>query len=688
MQIFKQYILYVFLILSPFLLTANAEEEFPVLFKGRYRPAEAYARLWLFDIYHSETIKVKDLSAFQATSALDFIFKLNMLGHHPWDNTPLFWINAKEIKHLANLELKRERFSYNELVGALYQRPETSLAIFSYLLTYEFLNAYKASSFSNFLNKFESKQLVPGAWFQRNKDQLILMSIPKNSNWKNIKKGQVFSIPTNPEVIKLSEYKKNAELIFSAINHLNQFEAIRDTNIGGEKDYQKYYEQLKKQNLTVKEINSTLEKSLPIQQRLESAGSLLAVLPGKKTDTWFPLNALNLKIYSVQKNQLIPINNFTKYSDEEFENIRHHFFELKKSFTRDDLFAQATAINNLSNSLLVAYQNLAGQISTEANGKALYYPSLQQLKAEAYYYQYPWVKLLIILYVISTILLCFAYRLNNTFLMRTSVRVLILAFIFHTSLLIWRSYLLNRPPVSNMFETVFYVPWVAMGGALILNLIRRNLLSLIAATLAATLLLTLIEFTELNQSLDNVQAVLDSQFWLFIHVLLVVGSYGMFILGAILAHFYLGLYLFHKQETPTMHLLSESILQSIYLGLAMLIPGTLLGGVWAAESWGRFWDWDPKESWAFISICIYIIWVHAHRYRKIASFGLAIGAVSGLLAISFTWYGVNYILGTGLHSYGFGSGGETLYYGFIGIEVLFMLILIIFHLKKDSKLVS
>jgi ABC-type transport system involved in cytochrome c biogenesis permease subunit len=78
------------------------------------------------------------------------------------------------------------------------------------------------------------------------------------------------------------------------------------------------------------------------------------------------------------------------------------------------------------------------------------------------------------------------------------------------------------------------------------------------------------------------------------------------------------------------------------MGVAMLIPGTILGGVWAAESWGRFWDWDPKESWAFISSCIYLMVIHAYRFHFIRNIGLAAGSIAGLLMISFTWYGVNY----------------------------------------------
>ena len=195
---------------------------------------------------------------------------------------------------------------------------------------------------------------------------------------------------------------------------------------------------------------------------------------------------------------------------------------------------------------------------------------------------------------------------------------------------------------------------------------------MIAACTASVVLLLIIEIADLNQSLDQVQAVLDSQFWLMIHVLLVVGSYGIFILGALLGHLYLILFMKGGKQINAMPLLSNLILQSLYGGTALLVTGTILGGIWAAESWGRFWDWDPKESWAFISCCFYLVWIHAFRFNRIGAFGLAIGAVSGLLAISFTWYGVNYILGTGLHSYGFGSGGEFYYYTYLGAECLFL----------------
>lgn len=230
-----------------------------------------------------------------------------------------------------------------------------------------------------------------------------------------------------------------------------------------------------------------------------------------------------------------------------------------------------------------------------------------------------------------------------------------------------RWYILARPPVANMAETIFYVPWAAGCAALLLSFYMRASLPLFASSLLSIILLSIMQLSGSDQSLENVQAVLNSPFWLTIHVLMIVASYGLLLLAGILGHLYLILYK-NKPET-----LFKALLFSMYGGLVLLIPGTLLGGVWAAQSWGRFWDWDPKESWAFITCCIYLLFIHAYRFKKIGTLGVAIGSILGLIAVSFTWYGVNYILGTGLHSYGFGNGGEIYYYGFVGFEFLFVL---------------
>ena len=319
--------------------------------------------------------------------------------------------------------------------------------------------------------------------------------------------------------------------------------------------------------------------------------------------------------------------------------------------------------------------------------KNLYYPSLSRLKLEYWYYQIPLVETTIAIYGIAIILLILGIGQKKRRIKKFGTFFALVAFTLNGIILAMRCFILGRPPVSNMFETIIYVPWIAVLVSLFLSKRLKNCSIILGSCLVATILLVLIKVTGLGNSMENVQAVLDSQFWLIIHVLMVVGSYGVFALAGILGQFYLWQYISHQHETYSMNELGHAILQSMYVGVALLVPGTILGGIWAAQSWGRFWDWDPKESWAFISSCLYIIFIHAYTFKHIRFFGLAMGAVLGLLAISFTWYGVNYILGTGLHSYGFGSGGEIYYYLFVLIEFIFLFwaAMIYFKSQRASK---
>ncbi len=312
----------------------------------------------------------------------------------------------------------------------------------------------------------------------------------------------------------------------------------------------------------------------------------------------------------------------------------------------------------LSNLLYQDYQEIAGTPFQESVGGSIYYPSLNQLYAEKLYLSFPWLLLLIGLYGVS--------------LLTGSTPFFIVAIIVHTLLLASRIYILGRPPVANMMETLIYVPWISS----IACLAYSHQVVIRIGSFLAIVILGLLQLTFSPASLETIQAVLNSNFWLTIHVLMIVASYGVLILSGILAHLYL-----LKPDLER----EKLILKTLYIGVLLLIPGTLLGGVWAAESWGRFWDWDPKEAWAFISSALYVAVIHAYRYQKIGGFGLAIGSIIGMNAITFTWYGVNYILGTGLHSYGFGSGGQIYYYVFVSIEVIIIFLALLGRFLKNKR---
>ena len=111
----------------------------------------------------------------------------------------------------------------------------------------------------------------------------------------------------------------------------------------------------------------------------------------------------------------------------------------------------------------------------------------------------------------------------------------------------------------------------------------------------------------------------------------------------------------------------------LQVGIVLLAAGTIFGGVWAAESWGRFWGWDPKETWALISLLGYLAILHARYTGWLRNIGTAVSSILGFWLILMTWYGVNFVLGTGLHSYGFGAGGGWYVLGFLLFESFFLI---------------
>lgn len=429
---------------------------------------------------------------------------------------------------------------------------------------------------------------------------------------------------------------------------------------------------LKQQGFNSSEMASLIEERFPVQKRLLSLSSAFQMLPLKiPKGTWVSLSALALQEFDAKSGDLKWISNFTLYPDLLFAQIQRAYLD-------QDLANLAAYLNK-------GYAQIANTPYQKSIKQQLIYPSKMRLQAEVFYYSFPLLEVTLVLYGFTIFAFIMAHFFPKPLLFNCAFGLIALAFICHTVLLGLRCYILQRPPVSNMFETVIYVPWITVLGSFFFRIIFRSPFIMIGSCTVAVLLLVIVYLSRMNSSLENVQAVLDSQYWLIIHVLMIVGSYGFFLFSGLLGHLSLFAYTLHTNARAWAHKLEPLILQTMYLGTALLIPGTLLGGVWAAESWGRFWDWDPKESWACISGCVYIFWIHLYRFHHIHGFGLAIGSIVGMQSIIFTWYGVNYILGTGLHSYGFGSGGNLYYYVFIAADLLFVIAAALRYTRLHSK---
>jgi cytochrome c-type biogenesis protein CcsB len=247
--------------------------------------------------------------------------------------------------------------------------------------------------------------------------------------------------------------------------------------------------------------------------------------------------------------------------------------------------------------------------------------------------------------------------------------------------LLLRVVIAGRAPVTNMYESVV---WVAMGTVLfglIFYAVYRNRLMLLSALPVSFLCLLLVRSlpVAMPARLDPLVPVLRDNFWLTVHVLTITLSYAAFALALGFAHVILWRYIRSPQAADTLRPLHDWLYRMMFIGLILLAAGTILGGVWANYSWGRFWGWDPKETWALIALLMYVVAIHGKMAGWWGDFGIAVAAVINFAGIIMAWYGVNYVLGAGLHSYGFGVGGEGYVLAFLAAEALYVAIAIVRH---------
>jgi ABC-type transport system involved in cytochrome c biogenesis permease subunit len=229
-------------------------------------------------------------------------------------------------------------------------------------------------------------------------------------------------------------------------------------------------------------------------------------------------------------------------------------------------------------------------------------------------------------------------------------------------------------PVTNMYESVVYVGLgVALFGLIFERMHRRRTI-FTAAAAVCTVALVLADNAPavLDPSMRPLQPVLRSNFWLVTHVLSITLSYAAFALALGIANITLGYYLVRSKDEETIGSLSRFTYRSLQIGVLLLAAGTILGGVWADYAWGRFWGWDPKEVWALIALLGYLALLHARYVGWIGKLGLSVWSVVCFSLVIIAWYGVNFVLGAGLHSYGFGGGGQGYVLGALALQFLYL----------------
>ena len=410
-----------------------------------------------------------------------------------------------------------------------------------------------------------------------------------------------------------------------------------------------------------------IEQRLDIFARIMSSDRILAIIPHpKRADgKW-----LSIKGY---QESLGDSSAQSYYSPEQFDAVKSDMDATLQAYRARKPEAFAKATRELQSSLRAL--------------SPVVYPAASALELEIQYnhnrpFGWAWI-----CYFPAAMLGLFALKYRGRGVYMAAMTLFGAGLAMHVYGFALRCLIAGRPPVSNMYESVVWVGFGAVMFGLIFELKYMRRYFMICGASAGFACLVLVD--QMPVIMGNVNApgfesqikplvpVLRDNFWLTIHVLTITLGYSAFMLAWFLGHVTLFSHLFRPTKRAEHHELHNFVYYALQIGVLLLACGTILGGVWAYYSWGRFWGWDPKETWAFIALMCYLFVLHGRVAGWWGNFGLSVGAVVCFQAVVMAWYGVNFVLGNGLHSYGTGAGGEAYVISAVSVDALFTIASII-----------
>lgn len=404
------------------------------------------------------------------------------------------------------------------------------------------------------------------------------------------------------------------------------------------------------------------------------------------------LDGRSMKIFPVPNDEkdtwISPVEYRETYSNSINDTLYGKFVENSLGYYLSELYnARQSGDFELADKLLNGFKKNQQQLGSNVM------LSDDKIKTEIKYNKYDIFKRLYAYYMIAGAIM-FILLIVQIFKSRSKaiditikglgVAILVM-FLIHTAGLIVRWYISGHAPWSDAYESMIYVAWATMFFGLAFG--RKSMLTLAATAFVTSMILMVAHWNWMDPAISNLQPVLDS-YWLMIHVAVIVASYGPFTLGMILGLTVMLLMIFTTSNNKAKMALNIKELtlineMALTVGLVMLTIGNFLGGMWANESWGRYWGWDPKETWALISIMFYAFVIHMRLIPGLRGrFGFNFMSIIAFSSILFTYFGVNFYL-AGLHSYQ--SGQQILSYQIIAIVLAVVAIVGVLAYRKYVK---
>lgn len=364
---------------------------------------------------------------------------------------------------------------------------------------------------------------------------------------------------------------------------------------------------------------------------------------------------------------------------DDWENIG---LELLNVMQGDALSPYATGYASLTMAYRQDQPNMFNQTVDELQQRFIadFPEAIDRIHFERLFNQIQPFYLSMLLYVLVFLVVCFSWLTWHETLNKAAFWVLILAFLIHTFGLVARMYIQDRYGVfvTTLYSSAVFVGWgAAFLGVLLEKFFRNGVGSSMAALVGFCTLIIAHHLSMGGDTLEMMRAVLDSNFWLATHVTVITFGYSaMFFAGALAVLFTLqGLFSrgFNQQSAKSMSSMIYGI--TCFAALFSLV-GTILGGIWADQSWGRFWGWDPKENGALMIVIMSAIYLHARWGGIFKERGLAALAICGNIVTAWSWFGTN-LLGVGLHAYGFTTSGAFWTFGFALSQLIFIGLLLL-----------
>ncbi|OIP55316.1 MAG: cytochrome C biogenesis protein [Helicobacteraceae bacterium CG2_30_36_10] len=410
---------------------------------------------------------------------------------------------------------------------------------------------------------------------------------------------------------------------------------------------------------------------LKIDERVNIA---YMVYTGELIKIWPKPNDLNNKWFAT----IEALQTFTPENGEKLRAIAVDYFTaIEASLKSGDWSKSDAAIAKLSE-----YQKFYG---------AAVYPSENRIAAEVFYNEakiferiYPLYLILGFVLLILSFVKILKPKFNIAIYTKITLWALIVLFIAHTIGLANRWYISGHSPWSNGYESMIYIGWASVLAGFIFS--KRSSMTMASTGILAGLILFVAHLNWMDPQVTNLVPVLNS-YWLSIHVSMITASYGFLGLGALLGFITIILFVLKTPNNEKHISLSIKELNSInemslMVGLVLLTVGNFLGGVWANESWGRYWGWDPKETWALVTILVYAVVLHLRFIKSLYNeFNYSVISLLSFTSVIMTYFGVNYYL-AGLHSYAKGDPVPIPDFVPVTYLIIFVVIALAFRNRK------